>query len=113
MFFYLPKLAVFSETGNNPMRALGRKKHMFVFGNALPTSNARAHLKQRKKTIVALSEAKLAYTTAWAMGEEGKVVIFLKRFTDRAFAGHLLRTVQANILGTASEVALKKEAEQK
>ena len=60
-----------------------------------------------------LSEAKLAYPTAWAMGEEGKVVSFLKGFTDRAFAGHLLRTVQANTLGTATEVALEKEAERK
>ena len=33
--------------------------------------------------------------------------------SDRAFAGHLLRTVQANTLGTATEVALEKEAEQK
>ena len=33
-----------------------------------------------------LSEAKLAYPTAWAMGEEGKVVSFLNGFTDRAFA---------------------------
>ena len=47
------------------------------------------------------------------MGEEGKVVSFLKGFTDRAFAGHLLRTVQANTLGTATEVAPEKEAEQK
>ena len=47
------------------------------------------------------------------MGEEGKVVSFLKGFTDRAFAGHLLRTVQSNTLGTATEVALEKEAEQK
>ena len=45
------------------------------------------------------------------MGEEGKVVSFLKGFTDRAFAGHLLRTVQANILRTATEVALEKETE--
>ena len=57
-----------------------------------------------------LSEAKLAYPSAWAMGEEGKVVSFLKGFT---FAGHLLRRVQANTLGTATEVALEKEAEQK
>ena len=47
------------------------------------------------------------------MGEEGKVVSFLKGFTFKAFAGHLLRTVQANALGTATEVALEKEAEQK
>ena len=60
-----------------------------------------------------LSEAKLAYPTAWAMGEEGKVVSFLKGFTERAFAGHLLRTVQANTLGTATEVALEKVTEQK
>ena len=45
------------------------------------------------------------------MGEEGKVVSFLKGFTDRAFAGHLLRKVQANILRTATEVALEKETE--
>ena len=47
------------------------------------------------------------------MGEEGKVVSFLKGFTGRAFAGHLLRTVQANILRTATEVALEKETERK
>ena len=60
-----------------------------------------------------LSEAKLAYSTAWAIGEEGKVVSFLKGFTFRALAGHLLTTVQANTLRTATEVALGKEAEQK
>ena len=50
MFFYLPKLTVFfPEIGNNIMRALGRKKTIFVSGNARPKSNARAHLKQRKK----------------------------------------------------------------
>ena len=46
-----------------------------------------------------LSEGKLAYATAWAMGEDGNVVSFLKGFTDRAFAGHLLRTGRANTLG--------------
>ena len=45
------------------------------------------------------------------MGEEGKVVSFLEGFTFRAFAGHLLRTVQANTLGTATDVALEKEDE--
>ena len=45
MFFLSPKIDFFSEIGNNLMRALGRKKHMF-FGNARPKSNARAHLKQ-------------------------------------------------------------------
>ena len=33
----------------NSMRAMGRIKHMFYFGSARPESNARAHLKQRKK----------------------------------------------------------------
>ena len=33
------------------MRALGRKKHTFFFGNARPKSNARAYLKQRKKLL--------------------------------------------------------------
>ena len=49
MFFYLPKLNVFFlKIGKNSMRALARKKTCF-FGNARPKSNARAHLKQRKK----------------------------------------------------------------
>ena len=48
-----------------------------------------------------LSEAKLAYPTAWAMGEEGEVVSSLKG------------TVQADTLGKATEVALVKQAEQK
>ena len=33
------------------MCALGKKKHMFFFGNARPKSNARAHLKQRKNIV--------------------------------------------------------------
>ena len=50
MFFYLSKLPVFFlEIRKNPMRVLGRKKTHVFFGNALPKSNARAHLKQRKK----------------------------------------------------------------
>ena len=48
MFFYLPNLLLFSEIGNNLLRALGRKKPVF-FGKAQPKSNARAHLEQRKK----------------------------------------------------------------
>ena len=49
MFFLSPEIdCFFPKIGNNPMRALGRKKHVF-FGNARPKSNARAHLKQRKK----------------------------------------------------------------
>ena len=51
MFFLSPEIDhFFPEIGNNLMRALGRKKHMFFFGNARPKSNAHAHLKQRKKT---------------------------------------------------------------
>ena len=46
--FYPSKFNV-SEIGNTPMRALGRKKPTCFFGNARPKSNARAHLKQRKK----------------------------------------------------------------
>ena len=49
-FFYLPKFPFFLAISNNSMRALGRKKHMFFFGNARPKSNARAHLNQRQKT---------------------------------------------------------------
>ena len=48
--FYLAKLTVFSAIGNNLMRALGRNKTHVYFSNALPESNARAHLKQSKKT---------------------------------------------------------------
>ena len=42
MFFYLPKLTVFSEIGNNLMRVLGRKKKHVFFGNARPKSDARS-----------------------------------------------------------------------
>ena len=50
MFFLSLEInCFFSEIGKNPMRALGRKKHMFFFGKALPKFNERAHLKQRKK----------------------------------------------------------------
>ena len=50
-FFLSPGMdCFFPKIGNNLMRTLGRKKHMFCFfGNALPKSNERAHLKQRKK----------------------------------------------------------------
>ena len=52
MFFLSPEINwFFSEIGNNPMRALARKKTHAFFGNALPKSNARAHLKQRKNTV--------------------------------------------------------------
>ena len=46
MFFYLPKLTVFFRKS-----AAIQYAHMFFFGNALPKSNARAHLKQRKNTV--------------------------------------------------------------
>ena len=55
MFFLFPEIIIFLisrfflEIGNNPMRAMGGKKTHVFFGNALPKSNARAHLKQRKK----------------------------------------------------------------
>ena len=45
---------MFSKIGNNLMRALGRKRHMF-FGDGRPKSNARAH---QNKNIVALGEMK-------------------------------------------------------
>ena len=56
IFFLSPEIkwGLFSEIGNNAMRALGSKKHMF-FGNALPKSNARAHLKKRKNIVALLS----------------------------------------------------------
>ena len=37
------------------MRALGRKKKHVFFGNARPKSNARAHVKQRKKHRITLA----------------------------------------------------------
>ena len=50
MFFYLPKLTVFSENRQQSNARAWQKKTRFYFGNARPKSNARAHLKQRKKT---------------------------------------------------------------
>ena len=48
MFFYLPKLNVFfRKSATIQCARWAEKTH---FGNALPKSNARAHLKQRKKT---------------------------------------------------------------
>ena len=38
------------KIGNNSMHALDRKKTDVFFGNEQPKSNARAHLKQSKKT---------------------------------------------------------------
>ena len=49
--FYLPKLTGFFGNRQQSNARAGHKKHMFFFGNALPKSNARAHLKQRKKNI--------------------------------------------------------------
>ena len=49
MFFLSPEIdCFFPEIGNNLMRMLGKKKHMF-FLECQPKSNACAHLKQRKK----------------------------------------------------------------
>ena len=72
-----------------------------------PEENSTAYILQF------LSDTKLAYPTAWAMGEKGKVVSFLKGFTDRAFVGHLFRTRRANTHGTAIELALGEEAQRK
>ena len=52
-FFYLPKLTVFLGNRQQSNARAGQKKTHVFFGNARPKSNARAHLKQRKK-IVAL-----------------------------------------------------------
>ena len=51
MFFLSPEINwIFLEIGNNPMRALGRKKtHVYFSSNARPKSNVHAHLKQKKK----------------------------------------------------------------
>ena len=49
------------------MRALGRKKNTCFFGNVQPKTNARAHLKQWKKNIVALSHK--ARQIAWLAGQ--------------------------------------------
>ena len=69
----------------------------------VPSEKATYWIKQRSGMHPAiLSEAKPAYPTVWAMGEEGKVVSFLRGFTDSAFAGHLLRTGRANTLRTAT-----------
>ena len=55
IFFLSPEIdCFFSEIGNNQMRALGRKKTCSFLGNARSKSNACAHLKQRKKNIVAI-----------------------------------------------------------
>ena len=49
MFFYPPKLTVFSlKSATIQCARWAEKTHVFVV-NALPKSNARAHLKQRKK----------------------------------------------------------------
>ena len=46
MFIYLPKSTVFFE---NRQQSNARAGQNVLFGNARPKSNARAHLKQRKK----------------------------------------------------------------
>ena len=45
------------------MRSLGRKKTCFS-GNALPKSNARAHLKRRKNIVASLSSARSSLSSA-------------------------------------------------
>ena len=77
----------------------------------LHTSKQRQEKNATAYILRFLSNAKLAYPTA--MDEEVKVVSFLKGFTDRALAGHLFGTGRVNTLGTAIEVALEKEAQQK
>ena len=53
MFFYLSKLTgFFSEIGNNVMRALGRRKHMF-FLVTRGLNLMRALIWNREKNIVA------------------------------------------------------------
>ena len=48
LFFYLPKSTVlFENRQQSNARAVQKKTHVFFY-NALPKSNARAHLKHRK-----------------------------------------------------------------
>ena len=56
MFFLSPEIDKKSNA-----RAGQKKNTMFFFGNARRKSNARAHLKQRKKTIVALEEINIIF----------------------------------------------------
>ena len=49
-FFYLSKLPVFFGNQQQSNARAGQIKNTCFFGNALPESNARAHLKQSKKT---------------------------------------------------------------
>ena len=50
MFFLIPKITCFFFGNRQQSNArAGQKKHMFFWGNVLSKSNARAHLKQRKK----------------------------------------------------------------
>ena len=48
-FLYIPKLTVFFGNQQQSNARAGQKKTPGFFGNARPKSNARAHLKQRKK----------------------------------------------------------------
>ena len=53
MFFFISQIDCFFS--KSATIALGGKKNTcFFFGTAQPKSNAHAHLKQRKKNIVAL-----------------------------------------------------------
>ena len=48
-FFYPPKLVVFFGNRQQSNARAGQKKTHVFFSNARPKSNARAHVKQRKK----------------------------------------------------------------
>ena len=47
--FFISQITCFGNQQQSNARA-GQKKTCFCFGNAQPKSNARAHLKHRKKT---------------------------------------------------------------
>ena len=54
MFFLAPEINwVFSGDRQQSNARARQKKNIFFFGDARPESNAHAHLKQRKKNIVA------------------------------------------------------------
>ena len=82
MFFLSPEInCFFSEIGNNPMRALGRKNTCF-FGNELPKYNARAHLKQIKKNHSGLTSGHdivlyLFYSTLRHMYDVYGIILYI------------------------------------
>ena len=50
MFFLCPEIDCFFKNRQQSNARAGQKKTHGFFGNGRPKSNARAHLKQRKKT---------------------------------------------------------------